>query len=150
MSNVLTVLYPWTKSLHVISVIAWMAGLFYLPRLFVYHCGVPRGSVESERFKIMERRLLKQIMAPAMGLAWTFGLLLVLTPGVVAWWPVNWWHFKFLAALAMTVFHVACSRWRRTFLEDRNQRNDRYYRIANEVPTFLMVLAVIMVIAKPF
>lgn len=150
MSAVLAALYPWTKSLHVISVIAWMAALFYMPRLFVYHCGVRRGSVESERFKIMERRLHKQIMNPAMHATWTFGILLVVTPGVVAWWPLNWWHFKFAAVLGMTGFHVACSRWRRAFLEDRNQRPDRFYRIANEVPTFLMVLAVIMVIAKPF
>jgi len=150
MNAVLAVLYPWTKSLHVISVIAWMAGIFYLPRLFVYHCAVPRGSAESERLKVMERRLYKQIMNPAMHLVWSFGILLVITPGEVAWWPINWWHFKFAAAIAMTVFHVFCNRWRKAFLEDRNQRSDRYYRVANEVPTFLMVLAVIMVIAKPF
>ncbi|MBV8915886.1 MAG: protoporphyrinogen oxidase HemJ [Acetobacteraceae bacterium] len=150
MSSLLAALYPWTKSLHAISVIAWMAALFYLPRLFVYHCGVPRGSAESERFKIMERRLHKQIMNPAMHLTWSFGILLVVTPGVVSWWPVNWWHFKFIAALGMTGFHIACSRWRRAFLEDRNRRSHHFYRVANEVPTFLMVLAVIMVIAKPF
>jgi protoporphyrinogen IX oxidase len=150
MSDILATLYPWTKSLHVISVIAWMAALFYMPRLFVYHCAVPRGSAESERFKVMERRLHKQIMNPAMHAAWSFGILLVLTPGVVAWWPINWWHFKFAAVLGMTVFHMACSRWRRGFLEDRNQHSHRYYRIANEVPTFLMVVAVVMVIAKPF
>lgn len=150
MNGVLAVLYPWTKSFHVIAVIAWMAALFYLPRLFVYHCAVARGSAESERFKVMERRLHKQIMNPAMMTAWTFGLLLVATPGVVAWWPLNWWHFKFAAVLAMTGFHIACSRWRRGFLEDRNQKSHRYFRMANEVPTLLMVVAVIMVIAKPF
>jgi putative membrane protein len=150
MSAILAAVYPWTKSLHVISVIAWLAALFYLPRLFVYHCGVRRGSVESERFKIMERRLHKQIMNPAMMSAWSFGLLLVLTPGVVAWSPFNWWHVKLTAVLLMTGFHIACSRWRRAFLEDRNCRSERYYRVANEAPTLLMVIAVIMVVAKPF
>lgn len=148
--SVLAACYPWTKSFHVISIIAWMAGLFYLPRLYVYHCGVPRGSAESERFKVMERRLLKQIMNPAMMSAWTFGLLLVLTPGVVSWWPLNWWHAKFAAVLCMTGFHIACSKWRRFFLQDRNQKPERFYRIANEVPTVLMVIAVVMAIAKPF
>lgn len=148
--SVLASIYPWTKSLHVISIIAWMAGLFYLPRLYVYHCAAPRGSAESERFKVMERRLLKQIMNPAMHAAWSFGILLILTPGVVSWWPINWWHFKFGAALCMTGFHMACSKWRRAFLQDRNQKDQRFYRIANEVPTVLMVIAVVMVIAKPF
>ena len=146
----LTAAYPWTKSLHVVSLIAWMAGIFYLPRLFVYHCTVPRGSTDSERFKIMERRLLKQIMTPAMIATWTFGILLVLTPGVVSWWPLNWWHVKLLAVLGMSGFHGACSKWRRAFLQDRNQKPERFYRIANEVPTVLMVVAVVMAIAKPF
>ena len=142
--------YPWTKALHVISVIAWMAGLFYLPRLFVYHCGVARGSVESERFKVMERRLLKQIMLPAMLSTWFFGLLLVLTPGIVAWWPLNWWHAKFAAVFLMTGFQGAAGKWRRDFLEDRNQKPHRYFRYANEVPTLLLIVAVVMVIVKPF
>ena len=150
MNGVLTALYPWTKALHVISVIAWMAALFYLPRLFVYHCDVPRGSAESERFKVMERRLHKQIMNPAMIATWIFGILLVSTPGVVSWWPVNWWHIKFVAVVLMSGFHGACSAWRRHFLEDRNRKSPSFYRGANEVPTFLMVVAVIMVIAKPF
>jgi len=88
----LAYVYPWTKAFHVISVIAWMAGIFYLPRLFVYHCDLARGSVESERFKVMERRLLKQIMLPAMLATWVLGVLLVLTPGVVDWSGFNWWH----------------------------------------------------------
>jgi putative membrane protein len=146
----LTAAYPWIKSFHVISIIAWMAGLFYLPRLYVYHCMVPSGSAESERFKVMERRLLKQIMNPAMIASWGFGMLLVLTPGVVSWWPPNWWHVKLLAVLCMSGFHGACSKWRRGFLQDRNQKSERFYRIANEVPTVLMVIAVIMAIAKPF
>ena len=146
----LAAIYPWTKSFHVISVIAWMAGIFYLPRLFVYHCGVPRGSAESERFKVMERRLLKQIMLPAMLSTWCFGVLLVLTPGIVDWTNFNWWYVKLVAVLAMTGFQGAAGKWRRQFLEDRNQKSHRFYRVANEVPTVLMVIAVVMVIAKPF
>lgn len=141
--------YPWIKALHVISLIAWMAGVFYLPRLFVYHCDVPRGSAESERFKVMERRLLKQIMTPAMIATWTFGILLVLTPGIVDW-HAGWWHVKLLCVLLMSGFHGAMSKWRRDFLEDRNRRPQRFYRIANEVPTVLMVVIVVMVIVKPF
>ena len=146
----LAVLYPWTKSFHVIAVIAWMAGLFYLPRLYVYHCSLVRGSAESERFKVMERRLLKQIMGPAMLASWFFGILLVLTPGIVDWAHFNWWHVKFVVVLLMTGFQGAAGKWRRQFLEDRNQKPERFYRFANEVPTVLMVIIVIMVIAKPF
>jgi putative membrane protein len=145
----LAAVYPWIKSLHVISMIAWLAGVFYLPRLFVYHCDVPRGSVESERFKVMERRLLKQIMLPAMLATWGFGILLVLTPGVIDW-HAGWWHLKLLCVLLLTGFQGAMGKWRRDFLEDRNRRPQRFYRIANEVPTVLMVVIVIMVIVKPF
>ena len=145
----LAYVYPWTKALHVISVIAWMAGIFYLPRLFGYPGDLRRGSVESERFKVMERRLYKQIMAPAMLATWFFAALLVLTPGVVDWSGFNWWHVKLTAVLLMTGFQGAAGKWRRQFLEDRNQKSHRYYRFANEVPTLLMVVAVIMVIVKP-
>jgi putative membrane protein len=142
-------LYPWIKALHIIAVIAWMAGLLYLPRLFVYHCDVPRGSAESERFKVMERRLLKQIMTPAMIVVWVLGLLLVATPGVLDW-SAGWWHVKLLLVILMTGFQGGLSRWRRDFLEDRNTRSQRFYRIANEIPTVLMVVIVIMVVVKPF
>ena len=141
--------YPWTKAAHVASVIAWLAGLFYLPRLFVYHCDLVRGSAESERFKIMERRLLKQIMTPAMLASWGFGTLLVLTPGVLDW-SAGWWHVKLVAVLLMSGAHGAMSKWRREFLEDRNRRSQRFYRIANEVPTVLMLVIVVTVIVKPF
>ena len=141
--------YPWVKSLHVIAVIAWMAGIFYLPRLYVYHCTVPRGSRESERFKVMERRLLNQIMRPAMLATWFFGALLVLTPGIVDWSGFNWWHVKLGAVILMTGFQGAAGKWRRNFMEDRNTKPERFYRMANEVPTVLMVIIVIMVIAKP-
>ena len=139
---------PYTKSFHVIAVIAWMAGLFYLPRLYVYHCDVARGSEASERFKVMERRLLKQIMTPAMVAAWGFGILLVLTPGAMDW-SAPWWHVKLLGVVLMSGFHGAASKWRRMFLEDRNTRPQRFYRYANEVPTVLMVVIVIMAIAQP-
>jgi putative membrane protein len=141
--------YPWIKALHVISLIAWLSGLFYLPRLFVYHCAVPRGSAESERFKVMERRLMKQIMTPAMIATWVFGILLVLTPGIIDW-HAGWWHTKLLMVILMTGFQGAASRWRKNFLEDRNVKSAKFYRIANEVPTVLMVIIVIMVIVKPF
>ena len=146
----LAVVYPWVKSLHVIAVIAWMAGIFYLPRLYVYHCTLVRGSAESERFKVMERRLLKQIMLPAMIATWVFGVLLVLTPGIVDWSGFNWWHVKLLMVVLMTGFQGAAGKWRRMFLEDRNVKPERFYRIANEVPTLLLVVIVVMVIAKPF
>lgn len=146
----LAAFYPWTKALHIIAVIAWMSGLFYLPRLYVYHCEVPRGSPESERFKVMERRLLKQITTPAMIAAWIFGILLVLTPGVVNLQTAGWFHVKLLAVLLMSGFHGAASKWRRDFLQDRNQRSARFYRVANEIPTILMLVAVIMAVVKPF
>lgn len=142
-------LYPWTKALHVISVIAWMAALLYLPRLFVYHCEVTPGSAESERFKVMERRLLKYIANPASLAVWLFGILLVLTPGAVDW-SSGWWHLKMLGILVVTgVHHVLMAR-RKDFLHDRNRRPQKYYRILNEVPTLAMIVIVVMVIVKPF
>ena len=146
---VLTPLYPWIKSFHVISVIAWMAGMLYLPRLYVYHCETRPGSAESERFKVMERRLLRGIVKPAMIATWTFGTLLVLTPGVIDW-SAGWWHVKLTAVILMSGFHGALSRWRKDFLHDRNRHPQRFYRIANEVPTLLMIVIVIMVVARPF
>ncbi len=146
---VLIVLYPWFKAFHVIAVIAWMAGLLYLPRLYVYHCETKPGSAESERFKVMERRLLRQIILPAMIAVWALGLLLAITPGAIDW-HAGWWHVKLVAVLLLSGFHGALSRWRRDFLEDRNTRPQRFYRIANEVPTVLMTVIVIMVIVRPF
>jgi putative membrane protein len=142
-------LYPWILSLHVISLIAWMAAMFYLPRLYVYHCQVAVGSRESERFKVMERRLLKQIMTPAMIATWFFGILLVLTPGIITWHQ-GWWYVKLVSVILLTGFHGASSKWRKDFLNDRNRRPERFYRFANEVPTILMVVIVIMVVVQPF
>ncbi len=139
----------WEKSLHVISVIAWMAGLFYLPRLFVYHTMAPPGSVQSDLFKVMERRLLRQIMNPAMIASFVFGGLLILTPGAVDW-SAGWWWVKLTGALLMAVFHGACASWRRAFAEDSNQRTQRFFRMANEIPTVLMMVIVVMAIVQPF
>lgn len=138
----------WVKALHVISVIAWMAGLFYLPRLFVYHVGTEPGSIQSETFKIMERRLLRGIINPAMVLTWLFGLWMVFA-GVVDW-SSGWPYVKAAAVIALSGFHGLLSRWRREFAEDRNTRPARFYRIINEVPTVLMVVIVLAVVAKPF
>ena len=142
-------LYPWTKAFHVISMVAWMAGLFYLPRLFVYHADLQPGSAESERFKVMEYRLLKQIMNPAMIATWVFGITLVLTPGIIDW-SAGWWHVKLLGVILMTGFHHAAARWQKNFLRDANKRPARFYRMANEVPTVLLIMIVIMVIVRPF
>jgi protoporphyrinogen IX oxidase len=147
--TVLMALYPWIKAFHVIAVISWLAGLLYLPRLYVYHCEVKPGSAESERFKVMERRLMRQIMLPAMIAVWILGLLLAFTPGVINW-HAGWWHMKLASVLLLSGFHGASSRWRRDFLEDRNTRSQRFYRFANEVPAVLMVVIVIMVIVRPF
>ncbi len=147
--DALSVFYPWTKALHVISMVAWMAGMFYLPRLYVYHCDMQPGSRESERFKVMEYRLLKQIINPAMIATWIFGILLMLTPGAIDW-TSGWWHVKLTAVLLMSGFHGAMSKWRREFMEDRNRRSHRYYRFANEVPTLLLMVIVVMVIVRPF
>jgi putative membrane protein len=142
-------LYPWVKSLHVMAIIAWMAGLLYLPRLYVYHCQTIAGSAESERFKVMERRLLKQITTPAMITAWVMGILLVLTPGIINWHN-GWWHVKLLCVILLSGFHGAASAWGRAFMEDRNLKTERFFRIVNEVPAVLMVVIVLMVVARPF
>ena len=138
----------WEKAFHVISLIAWMAGLFYLPRLFVYHCAAVPGSEQSEGFKVMERRLLKQITTPAMFATLLFGLLLVMTPGAVDW-HAGWWYVKLAGVVGMLGFHGACAGWRKDFLADRNRRPQRFYRMANEVPTVLMLVIVIMAIVQP-
>jgi protoporphyrinogen IX oxidase len=147
--GLLALLYPWTKAFNVIAFVAWMAGMLYLPRLYVYHCEVQPGSAESERFKVMERRLLRQIITPAMIATWLFGIMLVLTPGILDW-SAGWWHVKLAAVILLSGFHGMLSRWRRDFLEDRNVKPQRFYRIANEVPTVFLVIIVIMVIVRPF
>lgn len=142
--------YLWVKSLHLMSVIAWMAGLFYLPRLYVYHSEIePGAGREHERFKKMERLLLRAIMNPAMIATWLFGIILVLTPGAVSW-TEGWWHLKLASVLAMTWFHMYLAKHRKAFERDERLFPQRHWRIMNEVPTVLMIVIVIMVIVKPF
>lgn len=141
--------YPWIKALHVISVIAWMAGMLYLPRLYVYHCGAAKGSELSETLKTMERRLLRAIINPAMIAAFVFGGMLVATPGLIDWGE-GWVWVKATAVILMSAMHGFLARWRKDFEADRNTRSAKFYRIANEVPTVLMIAVVVMVIAKPF
>jgi protoporphyrinogen IX oxidase len=149
MSRWLAGAYPWIKSAHIISIIAWMAGLLYLPRLFVYHATVPVDSGRSALFKIMERRLLRAIMTPAMLASWTFGLMLAATPGVVDWHR-GWIWAKLALVVGLTVYHAVLGRWRRLFDADRNSHSDRFFRIANELPTVAMIAIVIFVVVKPF
>ena len=140
-------MYLWIKALHVIAVIAWMAGLLYLPRLFVYHCAATPGSEQSETFKVMERRLLRAIMTPAMIVAWLSGLALALQAGAFG---DGWFHVKFALVLIMTLMHGLLSRWRRDFALDRNPHAHKFYRIVNEIPTLLMIGIVLLVVVKPF
>lgn len=148
MADWLASAYPWIKSLHIISMIAWMAGMLYLPRLFVYHCDAEPGSDKSETFKVMERRLLRAIINPAMVATFVFGGLLLVTPGVVDW--AAWWVYaKIVLALAMAGLHGAFSAWRKDFEADRNTRPAKVFRIANEGPTLLMIAIVILVVVKP-
>ena len=140
-------LYLWIKALHVIAIIAWMAGMLYLPRLFVYHSETPKGSIQSDTFKIMERRLLKAIINPAMIAAWVLGLVLVWQGG---WYASGWLHAKLLLVLILSGFHGFLSRLVKDFAADRNTRPARFYRMINEVPTLLMISIVILVIVKPF
>ncbi len=148
MGEFLWAAYPWIKGMHVISVLAWMAGLFYLPRLFVYHVEqVEAGSATDEMFQVMERRLLKAIMNPAMISTWVFGLMLVFTPGIVDWGMV-WPWTKAVSVLAMTVFHMWLGGRRKDFVVGENTVSGRHFRMMNEVPTLLMIVIVFSVIVK--
>jgi putative membrane protein len=141
------VLYAWVKALHIISVIAWMAGMLYLPRLFVYHAEAPTGSPQSETFKVMERRLLKAIMTPAMIATWIFGLWLAVEGG---WFRSGWLHGKLALVIALSGLHGYLAATIRRFANDANTRNPRFYRVLNEVPTVIMIGIVILVVVKPF
>ncbi len=140
-------LYLWIKALHIIAVIAWMAGMLYLPRLMVYHTMAEPGSDKSETFKVMERRLLKAIINPAMIVTWLAGLYLAWEGG---WFSDPWLHAKLTLVLILSGVHGMMSRWVKDFAADRNTRSTRYYRIANEVPTVLMIGIVLLVVLKPF
>lgn len=141
--------YLWVKALHVISVIAWMAGLLYLPRLFVYHTQATVGSPESQTFKVMERKLLRLIMNPAMIASWVFGLWLIVLLGSSAM-TAGWLHGKLALVLLLSVAHGFMARWRKDFERDTNRHTERFFRTVNEVPTLLMIGIVILVIVKPF
>lgn len=148
MGDFLAVAYPWVKALHVVAVIAWMAGLFYLPRLFVYHAEVVVAGGETDQlFQTMERRLLWAIMNPSMIATWVFGLALVVTPGIVDWSMV-WPWAKAAAVLAMTGFHMWLARQRKLFLTGDTVLSGRTYRMMNEVPTVLLLVIVFSVIVK--
>jgi putative membrane protein len=140
-------MYDWLKAFHVIAVISWMAGMLYLPRLFVYHCDALIGSKESETFKLMERRLLKVIINPAMIATWLLGLWLGWTG---SWFGAGWLQAKIVLVLMLSGVHGFLVRWTRDFERDRNRRSAGFYRIINEVPTVLMIAIVILAVVKPF
>ena len=137
----------WLKALHVIAVISWMAGLLYLPRLMVYHCKAERGSVQSETFKVMESRLLRVIMNPAMIVVWLTGPLLAWQIGYLG---DGWFWAKMLLVVGLSAFHGQLASYRKTFAADANLKDEKFYRLINEVPTVLMIIIVVLVIVKPF
>lgn len=150
MGEILASVYPWTKALHVMSVIAWMAGLFYLPRLFVHHVEAVEGGGDTDKlFQTMELKLLRVIMNPAMIATWMFGLCLVFTPGIVDWSSV-WPWTKAAGVLWLTWFHHWLGWRRKDFVQGSNTRTGRQFRMMNEVPTLAMVVIVISVIVRPF
>ena len=138
----------YVKAFHIIAIIAWMAGVLYLPRLFVYHAVTQVGSAQSETFKIMERRLLWAITTPAMIAAWIFGLILAFSP--LIGWSSGWFHAKLALVIVLTGFTGFLVKWTKDFAADRNAHSQRFYRIVNEVPTLLMIAIVILVVVKPF
>jgi putative membrane protein len=140
-------LYLWLKAFHIIALIAWMAGMLYLPRLFVYHCDAPAGSPQSATFKVMEWRLLKLIINPAMAATWILGLILVWLGG---WHTAHWMQAKFVLVILMSAVHGFFVGRVKAFAADRNTYSQKFYRLANEIPTALMILIVILVVLKPF
>jgi putative membrane protein len=140
-------MYLYLKALHIIAVISWMAGLLYLPRLFVYHVAASVGSAQSETFKVMERRLLKFIMMPALAVTWLVGIVLVLQGG---WLAATWLHIKLALVLAMTIMDGYLRLWAADFAYDRNRHTEKFFRIVNEIPTVLMIAIVLLVTVKPF
>ncbi|HET9715894.1 MAG TPA: protoporphyrinogen oxidase HemJ [Pseudolabrys sp.] len=140
-------MYLWLKALHIVAVVAWMAGMLYLPRLFVYHSAAPPGSEQSETFKVMEERLLTYIMLPAMIVTWIVGIVLLL---MGQWIGAGWFHVKFVAVLAMTVMHGLFAHWVNEFRFDRNRHSKKFYRIINEIPTVLLIIIIALATVKPF
>ena len=142
-------LYPWLKAFHIISIIAWMAAMLYLPRLFVYHADAEPGSDKSETFKVMERRLLRAIMTPAMGASLLFGGGLLLLPGIIDW-HAGWIWIKIAMVAGFLVMHERLACWQRDFARDRNRKTARFYRMINEIPTVLIIGTVVLAVVKPF
>jgi len=140
-------MYLWIKVLHIVAVISWMAGMLYLPRLFVYHAGVEVGSAQAKTFEVMEYRLLHFIMTPAMAVTWLAGVVLMLEGG---WLAAGWLHAKLAAVVAMSAVHGLLGRWQKDFAAGRNAKSTKFFRIINEIPTVLMIFIVIMVVVKPF
>lgn len=143
-------LYAWLRALHIVAVVAWMAGLFYLPRLYVYHAGAAPGSELSETLKIMEKRLLRAIMNPAALASLGLGAALLAEPGAVDWSGDLWIYPKLVLVALLVAFHMELARWRRDFAVDRNRRRARFYRIANEAPAPALIGIVVLVVVKPF
>jgi len=142
-------LLSYIRAFHVIAIISWMAGLLYLPRLFVYHADSAKGSQESETFKLMERRLLRLITTPAMFASWILGLILAFS-GVINWSADGWFYAKLALVVLLSGFHGMLAKWSENFAMDRNTHDARFYRMVNEVPTLLMIGIVILVIVRPF
>ena len=140
--------YLWIQSLHIIAVISWMAAMLYLPRLFVYHADTQVGSDQSETFKIMERKLVRYIGTPAMIATWVFGIMMVVANPSV--FDGGWMHIKFTCVILMSAFHGISAGWMKKFGRDENTKSAKFYRYANEIPTVLMIIIVIMAVAKPF
>jgi putative membrane protein len=145
-------MYDWIKAFHIIAVIAWMAGMLYLPRLFVYHCAAAKGSVQSETFKVMERRLLRAIINPAMAATWLLGLWLAWhgPDSRYGWFASGWLEAKLVLVFGLTAMHGLFARWVKLFAADSNRHSQRFYRVINEVPTIMMVAIVILAVVKPF
>jgi putative membrane protein len=140
-------MYLWIKAFHIIAVVSWMAGMLYLPRLFVYHAASKPGSEQSETFKVMERRLLNFIMNPAMALTWILGIVLLIEGH---WIAATWFHLKFALVIAMSVMHGLFSHYVTDFSRDRNAHTQKFFRILNEIPTVLLILIIILAVVKPF
>ena len=138
----------WYKAIHVISVISWMAAMFYMPRLFVYHTRAEIGSEMDKTFQLMEHKLLKIIMTPSMILTYFFGILIAYIYGFVSLGA--WFHIKMTAVIGLTIFHGLLAKWRKDFINGNNNHSEKFYRLMNEIPPILMIVAVIMVIVKPF
>jgi len=143
-------IYSWLKALHIIAVVAWMAGLLYLPRLFIYHCDAPAGTAQDETFRVMERRLLRAIMNPAMVLSLVFGVILLSEPGRIDWAGDIWIYLKLAFVALLLVMHGLMARWRRAFEAGENRHDMRFFRRINEVPTLALIAIVIFVVVKPF